>query len=723
MKIFETAIFLFALFNNIVYTQNNISVKTATDNDGYTVNNLCGVDEFGRTFSTLSGSRDGRYVGMFYWIWLGQHAGIMNGIYDNTKIIAADSGDIMKTLLNRAGSENSPVGQFHFWGEPLYQYYNSGDDYVIRKHVELLTMAGVDFVVFDVTNVATYNYVWDKLMRIWDEYRQQGWNVPRIAFYTNTSSEETMVHLYNVLYSRNKYPELWFRPDGNRPLIIGKFDSEPSTGMEQTIREFFYFRTSQWPLEKALNPTLPDSMVFHPDGFPWIDWQKPQRLYNDVISVSVAQHPYGPFSDTYTRNAVNWGRGFTLSSRINDTIPSTGSANYRTVPGTNDASKIRTGANFEQEWKLALKADPKFVFVNGWNQWVAIKDTTTFSDRVSIYDCLNEEYSWDIEPMMGGYNDAYYIQLIQNVRKYKGISGSPVVKDERTIDVEGSASQWESVKNVYRNIGSKNYGRDYAAFAVERYTMEAPENNLQEIKVTNDKDNIYFYISSEGDISGYSETKTNWMNIYIGTGTIKHQGWEGYNYVINRKRRSEGAAEIEKLDSTGTGEKTGEAEYRISGNVMQVKIPREALSLTDSTISIYFKVSDGVEKPEDIMDYYVTGKSLPMGRLSYVYSNMGVTGVKENGRENIPGKYSLKQNYPNPFNPETEIEYGIAEAGKVTLKVYNLLGEEVRTLVNQEQEAGSYRVKFNASGLASGTYLYRLSTTGYSEARKMIILK
>jgi hypothetical protein len=698
--------------------------NSAADNS-YTVNNLCGVDEYGRTFSTMSGTKEDKSVGMFYFIWLGQHPGQMTGLYDNTRIMADDNGDGMKNLFNKQGTDISPLDKFHYWGEPLYDYYNSGDDYVIRKHIEMLTIAGVDYLVFDVTNGYTYNNIWMKILQILNEYQQQGWNVPKVAFYTNSYSEQTMVQLYNVLYQRNIYPNTWYKPDGKRPLIIGKFDNEPAAGMESKLRDFFYFRTSQWPDERV-HSSGDDTTVFHPDGFPWIDWQKPQRLYKDIINVSVAQHPMLPFSDSYLLGSKNWGRGFEISPRLNDSIPSTGSLNYRSTPGKNDTSKIRTGANFEQEWKLALKADPPNVFVTGWNQWVAIKqiiEAGTANERIVFVDSFNEEYSWDIEPMKGGYNDAYFIQLIQNVRKYKGISGSPAVKDERTIDITGAPAQWDNVKNVYRSIGNKNYGRDYAAFAVTKYTMEAPENNLQEIRVTNDRENIYLYISSENNITGYSKEKTNWMNIFIGTGTVKKQGWEGYNYAVNRSREAEGKAEIEKLDSTGRGEKTGIAEYSISGNIMQVKIPREALSLTDSTMSIYFKVSDGVEKPGEIMDYYVSGKSLPMGRLSYVYSNSGVTGVSETGKVSKPEKYNLQQNYPNPFNPETEIEYGIAEAGKVTLKVYNLLGEEVSTLVNQEQEAGKYKVKFNGSGLASGTYLYRLNTNNYSYTKKMTFLK
>ncbi|MDR3625963.1 MAG: FG-GAP-like repeat-containing protein [Ignavibacteriaceae bacterium] len=85
--------------------------------------------------------------------------------------------------------------------------------------------------------------------------------------------------------------------------------------------------------------------------------------------------------------------------------------------------------------------------------------------------------------------------------------------------------------------------------------------------------------------------------------------------------------------------------------------------------------------------------------------------------------YSLLQNYPNPFNPITEIKYSIPKGGMVILKVYNVLGREVSSLVNQEQKPGSYTINFKASGLASGVYLYRLRSGDLSLARKMILLK
>jgi hypothetical protein len=88
-----------------------------------------------------------------------------------------------------------------------------------------------------------------------------------------------------------------------------------------------------------------------------------------------------------------------------------------------------------------------------------------------------------------------------------------------------------------------------------------------------------------------------------------------------------------------------------------------------------------------------------------------------------PVEFALEQNYPNPFNPKTKINYSIPEAGNVELKVYDILGNEVADLVNQEMVPGNYTANFNASALASGVYIYRLQTGSLVQTRKMIFMK
>ena len=89
----------------------------------------------------------------------------------------------------------------------------------------------------------------------------------------------------------------------------------------------------------------------------------------------------------------------------------------------------------------------------------------------------------------------------------------------------------------------------------------------------------------------------------------------------------------------------------------------------------------------------------------------------------VPSSYSLSQNYPNPFNPTTKINFAIPKSGMVSLKIYNILGKEVSTLVNQNMGVGIYTYEFDASRLSSGIYFYRLNVNGFSAVKKMSLVK
>jgi hypothetical protein len=88
-----------------------------------------------------------------------------------------------------------------------------------------------------------------------------------------------------------------------------------------------------------------------------------------------------------------------------------------------------------------------------------------------------------------------------------------------------------------------------------------------------------------------------------------------------------------------------------------------------------------------------------------------------------PTTFKLQQNYPNPFNPETKISYTISVKGLVTLKVFDIMGKEVATLVNEQQTAGYYTVNFNASVLSSGVYFYRIQSENLMQVKKMTLIK
>jgi predicted outer membrane repeat protein len=99
------------------------------------------------------------------------------------------------------------------------------------------------------------------------------------------------------------------------------------------------------------------------------------------------------------------------------------------------------------------------------------------------------------------------------------------------------------------------------------------------------------------------------------------------------------------------------------------------------------------------------------------------TAVKENRGQEVPHEFRLEQNYPNPFNPTTYIRWQIADSRNVKLVVYDILGREVAVLVNERKMPGNYELQFNASGLASGVYVYRLTTGSFVQSRKMVVVK
>jgi hypothetical protein len=92
-------------------------------------------------------------------------------------------------------------------------------------------------------------------------------------------------------------------------------------------------------------------------------------------------------------------------------------------------------------------------------------------------------------------------------------------------------------------------------------------------------------------------------------------------------------------------------------------------------------------------------------------------------RLDVPVNFSVKQNFPNPFNPTTKIEFSIPSDNNVEIKVYNVIGMEVATILNERRQAGTHSIEFNASNLSSGIYFYKIVSGKYSEIKKMILLK
>jgi hypothetical protein len=104
------------------------------------------------------------------------------------------------------------------------------------------------------------------------------------------------------------------------------------------------------------------------------------------------------------------------------------------------------------------------------------------------------------------------------------------------------------------------------------------------------------------------------------------------------------------------------------------------------------------------------------------YESATPNAVRENDGS-VPTTFALEQNYPNPFNPSTTIRYALPNSAKVRLMIYDLLGREIATLVNEEQSAGWKEVEWNASAFSSGIYFYKIHANNFNETKKMVLMK
>ena len=552
----------------------------------YTVNNIAGIDEYGRVTTIGDLRKQDKKVGVFYHVWHGTHN---TGIFDITQLLENDP----ESLWDPEGNANSPLKAFHHWGQPLYGYYHSSDPWVITRHVELFTMAGVDYLVYDLTNTVIYTDAINAIFAVLDKYQQQGFNVPKVAFYTNSASGQTMKRCYDLFYKNDRYSSLWYRMDGEHPLIIGQVDDLYRVCTEEEFNEissFFYIRESQWPDANRFNRR---------EGFPWMDWDYPQLNYSGTISVSLAQHPGMRMSEG---SGTNHGRGF----------------NYTTFQ--NDEASARMGTNVEGQWKTVFDNYDSInnVFVTGWNEWIAQK-MVDGEDQVFFVDTFNELYSRDMEMMKGGYGDNFYLQFSRNIKKYAFTEPVHYKYDTHTIDVNNfEESQWEGVKALYKDFEGDAMERDfYRADRMDRYYDTTNRNDIVNTYVTHDENNLYIRVETKDDITEPISTDKAWMNIMISIGD-NEDSFASFSYIINRSREN-GKASIEKLNKDFRPSEVGQGDVAYQNNVIQYSIPLSAINRDAQHFEVGIKVCDNIQEQSDIQDYYVSGDCAPIGRLSYTY--------------------------------------------------------------------------------------------------------
>lgn len=232
------------------------------------------------------------------------------------------------------------------------------------------------------------------------------------------------------------------------------------------------------------------------------------------------------------------------------------------------------------------------------------------------------------------------------------------------------------------------------------------------------------FADANGDIAdydysgnyGYVYREDGVPNTYIGTALLSSTG---YNFwaILNDGTDTgfsiyDGFTDTEKWQALSSG--IGK-DYAGTGDVSHVISQGSIIIAAGDTVDVAFVIAAGVSKN-------IIASAVQHARDKYIeILNFVPTSVGD--ENNLPAKFSLEQNYPNPFNPSTSIQYAISSRQYVQLKVYDVLGNEVATLVNKEKPAGVYEAEFNASNLPSGVYFYKMQAGSFVETKKMILLR
>ncbi len=561
------------------------------------------IDGLGRTLSTNEETGDvkqNKFVGMFYWSW--HDAQSQGGVPFNNNEFIEQHPEVKNDYNSPLWPKENTV---HFWNEPLFGYYSTTDKWVIRKHAEMLADAGVDVVFFDNTNG---NFTWRSsytaIFEVFDEARKDGVKTPKISFLlpfsASDGSKDQLRSIYMDIYRAGKYQDLWFYYDG-KPLLMAWYSNlNKKDVIDKEILEFFTFRPGQ--------PTYNHSTQTR-NQWGWLS-VFPQQIYKPSINSNyVEQMAVGV--------AQNWSAevGLTAMNGKNIFGRSYTSKGYDT---RENASFY--GANFQEQWDYAIEISPELVFVTGWNEWIAGRYDTWGGVENAFPDEFNDEYSRDIEPTKGALKDHYYYQLVENIRKYKGTNSIPKASAKKTIDINSNTDMWADVYPNYIAYIGNTLKRDADGYIGCHYTNDTGRNDITGAKIAHDNDYIYIMVECNSTITPY--TDKNWMRIYLDTSDNGLDGWESFDYIINRDNPSDGKVSVDKF--TGTGfevTSAGKGEFTLNGKRLQIKIKKDVLGIEGNSFTINFKISDNVQIDGDIMDFYSSGDVAPGGRFKYQYKS------------------------------------------------------------------------------------------------------
>lgn len=605
-----------------------------------------------------------RVVGIFYITWHSDALATLKSPYaaDVSRVLATDPAARLdaKHPLWTAGS--------YHWGEPESGYFLSRDEYVIRKDMSMLADAGVDVLVMDVTNAVRYWEEWDTVFTVMQKMKAEGNRVPQICFWAFNGPVITVVQdLYDRIYRPGKYRDLWFQWDG-KPLLLynGRPSIDANGGGVQNpnphyeaaartdvanphygdpdytepfykdytkeVKDFFTLRTMWWGYyewggrrfvgtednwsfgldmaDRRVQALNPDELVSKHNGRP------------EEAAVTPGQHPSSLVGKSWTRE-----RGEPELDQHDLPLPA-----YVPWLGRTVEHPEGYGSYFQQRWDEALAANPQFLYLNDWNEWTAGKYSpaggarTSFMRRQSDYffvDQYNAEFNRTISPMHGGYTDNYYMQMAENIRRYKGVRPIPVLRGYSSVRMDGQFADWARAGVEYRDTVGDTFHRDYNGYGGLHYRDDSGRNDIVTCKLAVDRKNVCFYAQTHAPLTAY--TGRNWMLLLIDSDRNARTGWYGYDYIVNLRVIDARTTTIMRYVAGapvagapgGHWVEVARLRYRAAGHALELAVPRRLLGLQGDAFAFDFKWADNPADLQDPISLCTSGDTAPNRRFNY----------------------------------------------------------------------------------------------------------
>ena len=578
-----------------------------------------------------------RTAGIFYITWHTQnhHKGMK----------APYGGDVTKTLKQdpqaRFQAYNPAWKEWSLhWGEPEDGYFLSQDEYIIRKDMSMLADAGIDLLFLDVTNGVMYWDEWEALFRTMEKMIAEGNKVPKMCFWAYNGNPINVVNkLYEKIYKPGRYKGLWFLWNG-KPLLC--YNANPSVDAN-----------GKYELKEKYNPEIFDFFTLRNLWWGYYMWNDKRYVGTDdawcfgyelndpdVARLSPkerASHHNGRAEQMAVTPAQHSISATGKSWRIPTGEPKLGiydmpDSAYVPWLGKTVADPTGYGIYFQDRWDEALSVDPDLIYLNDWNEWTAGKYMNPLiqqnGDTVQIgflgrenefyfVDQYNAEFNRTMQPMKGGYTDNFYMQLVQNMRRYKGVRPIPVADKQRSMKIDGNFDDWNTITTEFRDTRGDVAHRDHDGYGGLHYTNNSGRNDILASKVSLDKKNAYFYVRTDSAIT--PDTDSNWMLLFINTDSDQQTGWYGYDLMIDNKQASSKGKTAVMCYKNGIWTKVTEVPYAVTGNQMELSVPVSLLNASKKIGQFDFKWADNPKAIDTIIDLCTDGDTAPNRRFNYRY--------------------------------------------------------------------------------------------------------